>query len=53
MAPSMQNSHQALASTQMLVSAGPCIWRAAAVLSAQSGEVLRGFRFRALDCSSV
>lgn len=49
----MQNSHQALASTQMLVSARPYIWRAAAVMSAQSGEVLHGFNFRALGCSSV
>lgn len=53
MAPSMQNSHQALASTQMLVTGGPYIWRAAAVVSVQTGEVLRGFNFRALDSSSV
>lgn len=54
MAPSMKNSHRALASTQMLVSVAPYIWRAAAaLLSVQSGKVVHGYNFRAVDCGLV
>lgn len=55
MSPSMKNSHQALASTQMLASVAPYIRSAAAALvSVQSGKVLHGYNFRGTQlCFSV
>lgn len=40
MTPSIQKSHQAMASTQMHISAALWIWKNALVMSSQRGKVL-------------